>query len=149
MQSSAESNYQDISGTLYGNYDYSFEGNGAWVGHAVLEIADRPSLQATFVDRNTSLDRKPDGKICGTETITFCLVDGTFEVCAKFTGIPQSTPQLYTLHETGWIANGTGAYQAFSGHVIVEGPFLLPDPSSTAGAPPWIAELHGVIRRRS
>jgi hypothetical protein len=49
------------------------------------------------------------------------------------------------LHEVGVLANGTGAYSGVSGFVTVQGPFLFPDPTVTAGAPPWIAEIHGVV----
>ncbi|HEU5402161.1 MAG TPA: hypothetical protein VFU86_12440 [Terriglobales bacterium] len=70
---------------------------------------------------------------------------GSFEIRGKFAGTPASTPGLYTLHETGWIANGTGAYNEVSGHVVIEGPSLFPDPNATPGAPPWIATIHGVI----
>jgi len=33
-----------------------------------------------------------------------------------------------------------------SGRVVVQGPFLIPDPSATPGAPPWIAEIHGFVQ---
>jgi len=136
-----------VSGTIYGSYDYTFEGKGAWVGHAILSIGGQPPVKATFVDRNDSITRQADGGIRGTETITLLFPEGAaFNVCAKFTGTPASTPGLYELHETGLIANGTGAYAGASGEVEVHGPFLFPDPTVTAGAPPWIAEMHGVLQ---
>jgi hypothetical protein len=136
-----------LCGTLYGSYDYPFEGKGAWVGHAILAIGGRPPVKATFVDRNDSITRQADGGISGTETITLLFPEsGAFEVCAKFTGTPASTPGLYALHEAGLIANGTGVYAGVSGEVEVQGPFLFPDPTVTAGAPPWIAEMHGVLQ---
>ncbi len=136
---------KEVSGTIYGCYDYSFEGKGAWVGHIIFKIDGR-ALKGTFVDRNSSLTRKPDGEISGTETISVSVspTDG-FEVCATFTGVPAATPGLYTLHESGSITNGTGVYRDLSGTVEVNGPFLLPDPNSTPGAPPWIAEIHGAL----
>jgi hypothetical protein len=104
-------------------------------------------VTAGIVDRNTSIAQKPDGGICGTETITVSFDGGgTLEIRAKFTGTPASAPGLYTLHETGWIENGTGAYSGAAGHVVVQGPFLFPDPKATPGAPVWISEIHGVIR---
>lgn len=137
----------DLSGTIYGSYDYTFEGKGAWVGHAILAIGGRQSVKATFIDRNNSIIREKDGAICGTETITLLLPDGsTFEITAEFTGTPGATPGLYTLNESGSIANGTGAYRGASGHVVVQGPFLFPDPAATPGAPPWIAEIHGSVQ---
>jgi hypothetical protein len=139
--------WKELCGTIFGSYDYGFEGKGAWVGHAILAIEGRPPLQATFVDRNTSIARKPEGEIWGTETITLKTPAGdSFEVCGKFTGSPASTPGLYTLHETGTIANGTGAFDHISGQVVVQGPFMFPDPAVTTGAPPWIAEIHGLVR---
>lgn len=137
----------EFYGTIYGSYDYNFEGKGAWVGHAILVIDGKPPVKTTFADRNTSINRKAEGGIYGTEVITFSFPDnGTLQVIAKFTGTPASTPGLYTLHETGRIANGTGAYSRASGHVVVQGPFLLPDPEIAPGAPAWIAEMHGVLR---
>lgn len=137
---------KQVSGTIYGSYDYAFEGKGAWVGHAILAISGREPVKATFVDRNTSIQRKSDGGIFGTETITLSFPDGTsFQVLGEFSGTPASTPGLYILHEEGNIANGTGTYNHVSGQLAIEGPFLLPDPNTTPGAPPWVAEIHGVI----
>lgn len=139
--------FKEVSGTIFGAYDYSFEGKGAWVGQAIVRIEGRAAAKATFVDRNNSIVRNNDGAISGTETITLSFPDGgSFEVIAKFKGTPASTPGLYTLQETGTIANGTGAYDRVSGSVVVQGPFLLPDPAVTPGAPPWIAEIHGVLQ---
>jgi len=138
--------FKEVSGTIYGAYDYSFEGKGAWVGQAIMQIAGRAASAATFVDRNNSIVRNDDGAISGTETITLSFPDGgSFEVIAKFKGTPASTPGLYTLQESGKIANGKGPYDRVSGSIVVQGPFLLPDPAVTPGAPPWIAEMHGVI----
>lgn len=137
----------EISATIYGNFDYNFEGVGAWVGNALIRLSDKPAVVATFADRNTSFGQRPNGAIYGTETISLKFTDGsgTFDIVSRFEGIPGSTPGLYTLHEIGVIANGTGAYSGVSGYVTVQGPFLFPDPSVTAGAPPWIAEIHGAI----
>jgi hypothetical protein len=136
-----------LFGTIYGSYDYTFEGKGAWVGHAILSFDAQPPVKATIVDRNTSLNRRADGAICGTEVITVTIPEkGSFDVLANFTGTPASTPGLYTLDETGRIANGTGAYDQLAGNVVVKGPFLIPDPATTPGAPPWIAEIHGAIQ---
>ena len=147
METLTSNGAKEVSGTIYGSFDYGFEGKGAWVGHAILAIGGNPPVKATIVDRNNSIARTPDGAISGTETITFSLPDGSsFDVRAKFTGIPASTPGLYRLDETGTIANGTGAYDRVSGQVVVQGPFLFPDPATTPGAPPWIAEIHGVIQ---
>ncbi len=144
--SSTTDNSKEVSGTIYGSYDYGFEGKGAWVGDAILAFDGQSPVKATFVDRNNSISRTPEGGIIGAETITLRFADGaSFEVRAKFTGTPASTPGLYTLHETGWVANGTGAYKQVSGHVVIEGPFLFPDPNATPGAPPWIATIHGVV----
>lgn len=138
---------KEVCGTIYGYYDYKFEGKGAWVGHAILAIGGHPVVKASFVDRNNSIIRNRDGAISGTETITLSFPDGgSFEVSAEFTGIPAATPGLYTLHETGKIANGMGMYDHASGHVAIQGPFLLPDPAVTPGAPPWVAEIHGMIQ---
>ena len=136
---------EPLSGTIYGAFDYT---QGAWVGHAILRFGKSDPVKATFVDRNTSFDMKDNGAIYGTETITLKFDDGsgTFEIQGTFTGIPQVTPNLYLLHEIGTMSNGTGKYQNLSGHVWVEGPFLLPDPTTTPGAPPWIAEIHGPVK---
>jgi len=137
---------KEVSGTIYGSYDYKFEGKGAWVGDAILAFDGKSPVKASFVDRNSSISRTSDGGIAGAETITLSFSDGArFEIRAKFTGTPASSPGLYTLHETGWIASGTGAYERVSGHVVIEGPFLFPDPTITPGAPPWIATIHGVV----
>jgi hypothetical protein len=136
-----------VSGTIYGAFDYTFEGKGAWVGYALISIGDAPPRAASFADRNTSFGMTKNGAIYGTETISLRFLDGsgTFDVVARFDGIPNNTPNLYTLHEVGTIANGTGEYAGASGQFVVTGPFLFPDPTSTPGAPPWIAEIHGVI----
>lgn len=137
-----------VKATIYGVFDYTFEGTGAWVGYCLVALGDMPVKRATFVDRNTSFDQRSNGAIYGTETISLRFEDGsgTFDIEARFEGTPSSTPGLYQLHETGSIANGTGDYSHASGHVSVQGPFLFPDPSVTAGAPPWIAELRGFVQ---
>jgi hypothetical protein len=136
-----------ISATIYGSFDYNFEGTGAWVGHALVSFADKPAKVATFADRNTSFNQRKNGTIYGTETISLRFTDGsgTFDIPARFEGTPGATPGLYALQEVGSIANGTGKYSQASGYVTVHGPFLFPDPAITAGAPPWIAEIHGII----
>jgi hypothetical protein len=136
-----------VSGTIYGAFDYTFEGKGAWVGYALLAFGDKPAVKATFVDRNTSFGQRKNGAIYGTETISLTFTDSssTFDVVARFDGIPDSTPGLYTLNEIGSIANGTGKYALASGHLTVHGPFLFPDPTTTPGAPLWIAEIHGIV----
>ncbi len=124
-----------------------FEGKGAWVGHAILVFEGQPPVKAALVDRNTSLNRKADGAISGTEVITMTIPEkGSFDVLADFTGTPASTPGLYSLDETGRIENGSGAFRELAGYVVVKGPFLLPDPATTPGAPPWIAEIHGAVQ---
>lgn len=139
--------FTEITGTIYGSYDYGWEGKGAWVGHAILTIGDRPPVTATFIDRSESFARKPNGDVFGTETMTLSFPDGaTFDVHAAFTGTARSTPGLFTFQETGWIVNGTGAYSGVAGHVVLHGPFVVPDPAVTPGAPPWIAEMHGVVQ---
>ena len=137
----------EISATIYGSFDYNFEGVGAWVGNALIRFGEKPAVGATFADRNTSFGQRPNGAIYGTETISLRFADGsgTFDIVARFEGTPGSTPGLYKLHEIGAIANGTGAYTGVSGYVTVQGPFLFPDPTVTPGAPPWIAEIHGAI----
>ena len=137
----------EISATIYGSFDYNFEGVGAWVGYTLVRFGDKPAAVATFADRNTSFGQRPNGAIFGTETISlrFANGSGTFDIVARFEGTPGSTPGLYALHEIGVIANGTAAYSGVSGYVTVQGPFLFPDPTVTAGAPPWIAENHGAI----
>jgi hypothetical protein len=136
-----------ISATIYGSFDYNFEGAGAWVGYALIRFGDKPAKAATFVDRNTSFQQRRNGGIYGTETISVRFTDGsgTFEVVARFEGTPGATPGLYHLHEVGAIGNGTGAYSRVSGYVAIHGPFLFPDPATTAGAPSWISELHGQV----
>lgn len=137
----------EISATIYGNFDYNFEGVGAWVGNALIRFGDKPTAVTTFADRNTSFGQRPNGAIYGTETISLRFADGrgAFDIVARFEGTPASTPGLYMLHEIGAICNGTGAYSGVSGYVAVQGPFLFPDPSVTPGAPPWVAEIHGAI----
>ncbi len=136
-----------ISATIYGGFDYNFEGHGAWVGHALVSIGNSPAKVAEFADRNTSFGMRQNGAIYGTETISLRFIDGsgTFDIPARFEGTPGGTPGLYNLHEVGSIMNGTGAFLGVSGVVAVQGPFLFPDPSVTAGVPPWIAEIHGSI----
>jgi hypothetical protein len=137
----------EISATIYGSFDYNFEGSGAWVGNTLIRFGEQPAKVATFADRNTSFHQRANGAIYGTETISLSFADasGTFDIVARFEGTPGATPGLFMLHEIGVIANGTGAYSGVSGYVTVQGPFLYPDPSVTAGAPPWIAEIHGAI----
>jgi hypothetical protein len=136
-----------ISATIYGSFDYNFEGVGAWVGHALIRLGDKPAKVATFADRNTSFNQRKNGAIYGTETISLRFTDGSgsFEIVARFEGTAGATPGLYNLHEVGSIGNGTGEYSGVSGYVTVQGPFLFPDPTITPGAPPWISELHGEI----
>jgi len=136
-----------ISATIYGSFDYNFEGVGAWVGHALISFGDKPAKAATFADRNTSFNQRKNGAIYGTETISLRFIDGsgTIDIFATFEGTPGATPGLYNLHEVGTMGNGTGQYSGASGYVTVQGPFLFPDPGITAGAPPWIAEIYGVI----
>jgi hypothetical protein len=136
-----------ISATICGSFDYTFEGTGAWVGYALVTFGDKPAKVATFADRNTSFNQRQNGSIYGTETISLKFADGsgTFDIFASFQGTPGATPHLYNLHEAGAISNGTGEYARLSGYVTVQGPFLLPDPTITAGAPSWIAQVHGAV----
>lgn len=136
-----------VKGTIYGTFNQAFEGNGAWVGHAVIAFGAKPARKASMVDRNASCAQHKDGSIKGAEIITLTFLDGsgTFDIDGRFDGIPAKTPSLYTLHETGTISRGTGKYARAKGQVKVDGPFLLPDPGLTPGTAPWIAELHGMI----
>jgi hypothetical protein len=136
-----------ISATIYGTFDYSFEGVGAWTGSALVRFGDKATKVAAFVDRNTDFHQRNNGAIYGTENISLRFLDGsgTFDILSRFEGTPESTPGLYYLHEVGAIANGTGEYSGVSGYVTVHGPFLFPDPAITEGAPPWISEIHGTI----
>jgi hypothetical protein len=133
-----------LAGTVFGAFDYQ---QGAWVGHVVLRFGDGRPQTATVVDRNTSFDMKANGAFYGTETWTVTMADGsgTFQILAAFSAVPQTAPGLYTLHEVGNVANGTGKYATLTGHVAVHGPFLFPDPEATPGAPLWISEVHGVV----
>ena len=137
-----------LLGTIYGTYDPAFEGNGAWVGNAVISVGGKAALKASMADRNTSFAQNADGSIKGTETITLTFLDGsgTIAIDAKFDGIPSSkSPSLFTLHESGTIARGTGKYSQAAGSVKVDGPFLFPDPDLSPGAAPWIAEMSGSV----
>ena len=136
-----------LKGTIYGTFNQSFEGNGAWVGHAVIAFGDKPIRKASMVDRNASCAQNKDGSIKGAEIITLTFLDGsgTLDIDGHFDGIPAKTPSLYTLHETGTISRGTGKYAHVKGQVKVDGPFLFPDTGTTPGTPPWIAEIHGTI----
>lgn len=136
-----------VKGTLYGTYSQSFEGNGAWVGHAVLVFGDKPPRKASMVDRGASCTQNKDGSIKGSEIITLTFLDGsgTLDIDGRFDGLPGRTPCLFTLRETGTITRGTGKYAHVNGRVKVEGPFLFPDTGTTPGAAPWIAELHGTL----
>jgi len=136
-----------VSGTIYGSFDYSFEGKGAWVGYAVLKFGDREPVMASIVDRNTSYQEGKNGVARGTEVVTFTLLDGsgTFEANASFMGIPGATPSLYNLSETASLENGTGRFAGISGQIATHGPYLYPNPAKTPGAPPWIGETHGVV----
>jgi len=135
-----------VSGTVYGAYDYTFEGKGAWVGHAILSV-DGTLVTADMADRNLTHGRRDNGAIYGTEAITLTFADGsgTVEIQAQYDGIPAATPGLYTLHEVGTFANGTGKWANASGQVTITGPFVLPHSDMAPGAPPWIAEIHGTI----
>lgn len=132
-----------ISATFYGNYDFTFEGRGAWVGYAIFDFGGESPVTAKLVDRNTSKGRNKNGSIYGTETISLTFTDGsgTLELPCRFDGTPAATPGLYTLHEVCSLANGTGKYQNVAGQVVNHGPFLLP--SIVPDAPGWIAEMHG------
>jgi hypothetical protein len=142
----AVGNSLQVSGTIYGTYDYTFEGTGAWVGYAVLAV-DGKVATAEMADRNLTHGSRGDGSIYGTEAVTLTFVDGsgTVEIHSQYDGIPASTPGLYTLHEVGTFANGTGKWANASGQVTVTGPFVRPHSEIFPGAPPWIAEIHGVI----
>ena len=136
-----------VKGTIYGTFNQAFEGNGAWVGHAVIAFGTQPARKASMVDRNASCTQHKDGSIKGSEIITLTFLDGsgTLDIDGRFDGIPAKTPSLYTLHETGTISRGTGKYAHVKGQVKVDGPFLFPDTGLTPGTAPWIAELHGTI----
>ena len=136
-----------VKGTLYGTYNQAFEGNGAWVGHAVIAFGDKLVQKASMVDRGASCTQNKDGSIKGSEIITLTFLDGsgTLDIDGRFDGLPGRTPSLFTLRETGTITRGTGKYARVNGQVKVEGPFLFPDPGITPGAAPWIAELHGTL----
>ncbi len=147
MKVQPQDGFMEFSGTIYGSYDYEFEGKGAWVGHAILAIGGGPPLKATIVDRNDSFTCLPDGGVSGTETIRMSFPDGsTFDISGTFTAASSPTPGLWRFHETGWIGNGTGTYKNVSGHVALYGLGLAPDPGLNAGAPPWISEMHGVLQ---
>lgn len=136
-----------VRGTIYGTFNQAFEGNGAWVGHAVIAFGTKPAHKASMVDRNASCTQNKDGSIKGAEIITLTFLDGsgTLDIDGRFDGIPAKTPSLYTLHETGTISRGTGKFARAKGQVKVDGPFLFPDTGMTPGTAPWIAEIHGTI----
>lgn len=141
-----------ISASIAGHLSYV---EGAWVGYMLVRFGAEPVRLARFQDRNTGITPGDDGvSFSGTETITVTFVDGsgTFEIVARFDAVPTGTPAMYMLHETGSIANGTGAYTGVGGSVSVTGPFMHPDPAVNPGAlldadspPPWLAKLHGRI----
>lgn len=135
-----------ISATICATYDPAFEGVGAWVGFALVQIGNADPVEATVVDRNMSHGLKNNMAIYGTEVITFTFADGSFELVGRYEGSKASTPGLYTLHEVGTISNGTGRYARMSGHASVEGPFLFPFLGIVNGPAPWMAELHGVMQ---
>ncbi len=135
----------EICGTIYGSYDYGSEGQGAWVGHAILALGGQAPITATFVDRDNTGERIGGGTR-GTETISFCFPNGdTLELFAVFVRTPASAPGLNMLHGTGRIAHATGVFRGLSGYMIFDGPFLMPDASVTSGTPLWIAEIHGLL----
>lgn len=136
-----------VNGTIYGTFNATFEGKGAWVGHAVVAFGGKPARKASMVDRNVSFSENKDGSIVGAEIITLTFLDGsgTLDIDGRFQGVPAKTPSLFTLHETGTISRGTGKYAKAKGNVKIDGPFLFPDSGMTPGTAPWIAELHGTI----
>ncbi|HEY5909015.1 MAG TPA: hypothetical protein VJA21_00270 [Verrucomicrobiae bacterium] len=131
-----------VSGTIYGSLDFAYPGGPAWVGHALISFDKQAPLTATFVDKGWH-EFKPNGGMIGGETITLTFDGGTLEILGRFESNLGSTPGLVYLHETGSLANGTGAFAGVSGHVTVQGPAVVPP--AGAGAPTWISEIHGVV----
>jgi hypothetical protein len=131
-------------GTFYGQY------TGAWVGTAYISIAGGTVETATFQDDGTGFwEHGARGGWSGTETNTITFTDaggsvtGSFQVPASYNAQLTGTPELFVLHETGTLANGTGSYDGVSGHIALEGPFTFPDVGDVA--PQWIGEMHGSI----
>ncbi len=131
-----------LSGTIYGSLDFGYPGGPAWVGYALVSFDKREPLTATFVDKGWH-EFKPNGGMMGGETIKLTFDGGTLEILGRFESNVGSTPGLAYLHETGSLANGTGAFTGVSGQVTIQGPAVLPPPG--AGVPQWISEIHGVM----
>lgn len=136
-----------VSATVYGSFTPSYEGGPpAWYGNVLVRFGNQPVKVAAFVDRNNSPTGpvvRPNGTIYGTETISLTFVDGSFDIVARFEGVPENTPGLFQLHEVGTIANGKGAYEGVSGSVTIRGPFV--HPMMAVDAPLWIAQMRGVL----
>ncbi len=131
-----------LSGTIYGSLDFAYPGGPAWVGYALISFDKQAPLKATFVDKGWH-EFKPNGGMIGGETIKLTFDGGTFEILGRFESNMGSTPGMAYLHETGSVANGTGAFTGVSGQVTIQGPAVLPPPG--AGVPMWISEIHGVV----
>lgn len=140
-----------ITASISGSLDFTLPGGPAWVGYMLIKFGDQPAKYATFIDRGAPEGPtvRPDGSLVGTETITVILDDGSFKINGKFVGIPE-TPWMLTLHETGTIVEGDGAYEGMTGWVFIKGPFMSPmdNPAMAEGFKPlWLAQLHGHVVR--
>lgn len=147
MAQSATAATIPLTGTIWGSYDPGFEGEGAWVGYAMISVNGGTPRKATIADRNTSAAFYKDGSFSGTEVITLTFVDGsgTFCIDGRFCASLGMTPSFYTLFENGKIARGTGKYAKAEGDVTVVGPFIMPGPDMKAGTALWVAQIYGTI----
>jgi hypothetical protein len=130
-----------LSGTIYGSLDFV---QGAWVGHVRLSFDNQDAVTATFIDSNDSMVPGKNG-IDGTETILVDFGEGhSFKILGRFAS-NALTPGLFSFHETGAIAYGTGKYANASGQVSIQGLAAGMPPSPDGGVPMWISEIHGVM----
>jgi hypothetical protein len=147
MAQASASGSAQLWGTVWGSYDPGFEGNGAWVGYALISLNGGPARKASMADRNTSVLAKTDGSLVGSEVITLTFLDGSgaLSIEGHFSGIPGRTPSFNTLYELGTILNGTGKYSRAKGEATIVGPFIMPGPDLKPATALWIAEIYGTI----
>ncbi len=148
-QAQARSGGLPLTGWIFGRYDIDpADPNAlAWIAEASFSI-NGEVLSATVIDRGVDGKRGHEnmgGGWSGTELWSVTLEDGsTFQLEATYNASPSSAPGLFTLHETGKIVNGTGRFQDASGHLTIQGPFILPE-GWNPGDPRWMSEIHGSV----
>jgi len=114
-----------VVATLYSTLGYE-NGELGWVGHSVVTIGDQAPVPAKYFCPMATPNFRPGGEMYGTETCIHTVGDGnTFTVLNRFTALPDSAPNLYTMHTVSTITKGTGRFANASGQLIERAQFIF------------------------